>query len=284
LKIWQTEYKAWRKQPVADYVYIWADGVHFNVRLGDDRLACLVIMGVTPDGRKELIGLEDGYRESTESWLTLLRDLKARGMTVPQLAVADGALGFWRALKMVYPTTARQRCWVHKIANVLDKLPKRLHERAKSHLHEIMRAETRAIAVEELQRFKREYAEKYPKAWLCLSKDQDDMLTLFNYPAAHWVHLRTSNAIESAFATVKARTKQTKGAGSRQAGLAMAFKLMEQAQKRWRKVNSAHLVRLVQAGVTFPDGMTRVLPSVSENSAEIHRPVEDIILKPIHNI
>ncbi len=268
LRIWQDEYKAWRKRAVGEYVYIWADGVHFNVRLSDDRLACLVIIGVTPDGRKEVIGLEDGYSESTEGWLTLLRDLKERGMPAPKLAVADGALGFWQALAQVYPATDQQRCWVHKIANVLDKLPKRLHERAKSHLHEIMRAESRLIAQAEVKRFKREYADKYPKAWDCLKKDEKSLLTLFDYPAAHWVHLRTTNAIESVFATVKARTKQTKGAGSRDAGLAMVFKLLEMAQKRWRKVNSPHLVRLVQAGVTFPDGLTRVLPEVVADSAE----------------
>ena len=173
---------------------------------------------------------------------------------------------------------------MHKIANILAKLPKRLHERAKSHLHEIMRAETREVALQEWQRFEREYADKYPKAWACLDKDQADMLTLFDYPAAHWVHLRTSNAIESAFATVKARTKQTKGAGSRNAGLAMAFKLLEQAQKRWRKVNSAHLVRLVQAGVRFPDGKTRILPQPAADSAETIQPTENAILNPIHNI
>ena len=284
LRIWQSEYKAWRKRPVGEYVYIWADGVHFNVRLAEDRLACLVIIGVTPDGRKEVIGLEDGYSESTEGWLTLLRALKERGMSAPKLAIADGALGFWKALATVYPTTERQRCWVHKIANVLDKLPKRLHERAKSHLHDIMRAETRQAALNEIQRFEREYVDKYPKACACLVKDQADMLTLFDYPAAHWIHLRTSNPIESAFATVKARTKQTKGAGSRDAGLAMAFKLLEQAQKRWRKVNSAHLVQLVQAGVKFPDGKTRVLPSLAGNSAEIVEPFEDAILTSIHNI
>ena len=284
LKIWQAEYQIWRKRPVSEYIYVWADGVHFNIRLEEDRLACLVMIGVLPDGRKEVISLEDGYRESTESWLTMLRDLKSRGMPAPKLAMADGALGFWKALSEVYPETDQQRCWVHKIANVLDKLPKRLQPRAKSHLHEIMRAESRAVAFKELLRFEREYAEKYPKAWDCLRKDRASMLTFFDYPADHWLHLRTTNAIESTFATVKARTKQTKGAGSRAAGLAMAFKLLERAEKRWRKVNSAYLMLLVQQGVKFRDGKTRVLPLLELNSAEENQPVEEAIQEPIHNI
>lgn len=279
LKIWQAEYKAWRKQSVGEFVYIWADGVYFNVRLGSqDKAACLVIIGVRPDGSKALVGLEDGYRESTESWETLLRDLKVRGMPAPKLAAADGALGFWKALGEVYPETVHQRCWVHKIANVLDKLPKRLQARAKSHLHEIMRAETRADARKELKRFERDYAEKYPKAWACLSNDQDDLLAFFDFPAAHWIHLRTTNVIESAFSTVKARTKKTKGAGSRDAALAMAFKLMEKAEKRWRKVNAAHLVPLVRDGTKFPDGKTRVLPTLAIDSAEQTQPVETAAL------
>ena len=190
LKIWQAEYKAWRKQAVGEFVYVWADGVYFNVRLGSqDKAACLVIIGVRADGTKALVGLEDGYRESTESWATLLRDLKARGMPAPKLAAADGALGFWKALGNVYPETVHQRCWVHKIANVLDKLPKRLQERAKSHLHDIMRAETRADARQELKRFERNYAEKYPKARACLSDDQDELLAFFDFPAAHWISI-----------------------------------------------------------------------------------------------
>ena len=285
LKIWQTEYQTWRKRSLGQqYVYIWADGVHFNVRLEDDRLACLVVVGVTAEGRKELIGLEDGYRESSEGWLTLLRELKLRGMGAPKLAVADGALGFWNALETVYPESDHQRCWVHKIANVLDKLPKRLQPRAKSHLHEIMRAENRPTAQAEIQRFKREYADKYPKAWDCLAKDEATLLTFFDYPAAHWIHLRTTNVIESTFATVKARTRKTKGAGSRSAALAMAFKLMRQAEKRWRKLNSSHLVALVAAGIAFPDGKTRILPELDEDHAQVDPPVEAAIFDPIHNI
>jgi transposase-like protein len=285
LTVWQEEYKVWRKRSLADkaYVYFWADGVHFNVRLEDDRLACLTIVGVRSDGTKEVIALEDGYRESTESWATLLRDLKRRGLPAPRLAVADGALGFWAALRQVYPEAEEQRCWVHKIANVLDKLPKRLQPRAKSHLHEIMRAEDRRTAMAELVRFQEEYQAKYPKAVDCLTKDVDTLFTFMNYPAAHWIHLRTTNAIESTFATVKARTRTTKGAGSRAAGLAMAFKLLTQAEQRWRRINSPHLAALVQAGVNFPDGKTRILPDLSSDSV-VNLPVDATLELPIHNI
>ena len=261
LKVWQDEYRVWRKRSLKgkDYVYIWADGVYFNVRLEEDRLACLVIVGVLPDGRKEVVALEDGYRESTESWASLLRDLKRRGMPAPVLAVGDGALGFWAALREVYPETQEQRCWKHKIANVLDKLPKRLQPRAKDMLHEIMKAPERESALEDIDRFSQEYAARYPKAVETLIKDQDQLLTFFDFPAEHWIHLRTTNPIESTFATVKARTKKTKGAGSRKAGLAMAFKLLLSAEKHWRRVNAPHLVALVRASVKFPNGQAKML-------------------------
>lgn len=285
LTVWQDEYKAWRKRPLtgATYTYIWADGVHFNVRLEDDRLACLVIIGVRPNGFKEVIALEDGYRESTESWASLLRDLKRRGLQAPKLAIADGALGFWAALRQVFPETEEQCCWVHKIANVLDKLPKRLQPRAKSHLHEIMRAPAKATALEEMERFQEEYQDKYPKAVDCLTKDQETLFSFMHFPAAHWIHLRTTNAIESTFATVKARTRSTKGAGSRHAGLAMAFKLLTMAEKRWRRVNSPHLVSLVQAGIKFPDGKTRILPDLPSNSV-VKLPLDATQKLAIHNI
>lgn len=256
IRIWQDEYQVWRKRSLVekDYVYIWADGVYFRVRLEEDRLACLVIIGVLADGTKEVIALEDGYRESQESWACLLRDLKRRGMPAPVLAVGDGALGFWGALRDVYPKTREQRCWVHKIANVLDKLPKRLQARAKAMLHEIMRAPDRQSAEEDIERFVHEFEARYPKAVECLVKDQETMLTLFDFPAEHWIHLCTTNPIESAFATVKSRTRQTKGAGSRKAGLALASKLILAAQERWRKVNAPHLVALVRAGIEFKDG------------------------------
>ena len=261
LKVWQDEYQVWRKRSLEgrDYVYIWADGVYFNVRLEEDRLACLVIIGVLPDGRKEVVAIEDGYRESTESWASLLRDLKRRGMPAPVLAAGDGGMGFWAALREVYPETQEQRCWKHKIANVLDKLPKRLQPRAKAMLHEIMKAPDHESALEDIDRFSQEYEARYPKAVETLTKDQDQLLTFFDFPAEHWIHLRTTNPIESPFATVKARTKKTKGAGSRNAGLAMAFKLLLSAEKRWRRVNAPHLVALVRAGVKFPDGQAQML-------------------------
>lgn len=256
LKVWQDDYQSWRKRSLEgkEYVYIWADGVYFNIRLEDDRLACLVIIGVRPDGRKEVVALEDGYRESTESWASVLRDLKRRGLPAPALAIADGALGFWAALRQVYPDTQEQRCWVHKIANVLDRLPKRLQARAKEMLHEIMRAPDRKSSEEEINRFSQEFEARYPKAVETLLKDQDPLLTFFDFPAQHWIHVRTSNVIESTFSTVKARTRKTRGAGSRKAGLALAFKLLIAAEQRWRRVNAPHLVALVRAGEKFPDG------------------------------
>jgi len=265
LKTWQEDYRAWRKRSLAgkEYVYVWADGVYFNVRLEEDRLACLVIVGVLPDGRKEVVALEDGYRESTESWASVLRDLKRRGMTAPVLAIGDGNLGFWAALRQVYPETQEQRCWKHKLANVLNKLPKRLQPRAKDMLREIMYAPDRKSALEEIDRFSSEYKARYSRAVETLTKDQDELLTFFDFPAEHWIHLRTTNPIESAFATVKARTKKTKGAGSRKAGLAMAFKLLCAAERNWRRLNAFHLVALVNAGVEFPDGEAQMLQSES---------------------
>jgi putative transposase len=261
LKVWQEEYSVWRKRSLVgkEYVYVWADGVYFNVRLEEDRLACLVIVGVLPNGRKEVIALEDGYRESTESWASVLRDLKRRGMGAPLLAIGDGNLGFWAALREVYPKTKAQRCWKHKLANVLDKLPRRLQTKAKEQLHEVMYAPDRASALEEIAVFEQEYDARYPKAVETLRKDQEQMLTFFDFPAEHWCHLRTTNPIESTFATVKARTKKTKGAGSRKAGLAMAWKLLMAAQQRWRRVNAPHLVALVKAAIAFPDGEAEML-------------------------
>jgi putative transposase len=288
LSVWQEEYKAWRKRSLAgkEYVYIWADGVYFNIRLEEDRLACLVVVGVLPDGRKEVIALEDGYRESTESWASVLRDLKRRGMKAPVLAVGDGNLGFWAALRDVFPETREQRCWKHKIANVLDKLPKRLQARAKAQLHEIMYAPDRESALEEIDVFQKEYDPRYAKAVETLVKDQDRMLTFFDFPAEHWLHLRTTNPIESTFATVKARTKKTKGAGSRRAGLAMAWKLLMAAQDRWRRVNAPHLVALVKAGVEFANGEAEMLQCDPEPE-ELFMPTPWILAAdgvPIHNI
>ena len=257
LDTWTAEYAAFGTQDLSgeDFVYVWADGVHFRVRLEEDRLCCLVVIGVRADGEKRLLACADGYRESTESWAGVLRDLRDRGMTAPMLAVGDGALGFWAALGDVFPDTREQRCWVHKIANVLDALPKRLHRSAKAALHEIYEAETRSDAETGIHEFERTYADKYPKAVAKLTKDRDTLLAFYDFPAAHWVHLRTANPIESSFATVRLRTRVTKGAGSRQRGLVMAFKLLDAAQDRWRKVNSPELVALVRAGVQFKDGI-----------------------------
>jgi len=257
VETWSDEYAAFTRRDLSgdDYVYVWADGVHFRIRLEEDRLSCLVVIGVKADGSKELLACADGYRESTESWADVLRDLKRRGMTAPMVAVGDGALGFWAALGDVFPETAEQRCWVHKTANILDALPKRLHRQAKAAIHEIYLAETRADAEAGIDDFARQFGDKYPKAAAKLTKDRDVLLTFYDYPAAHWIHLRTTNPIESAFATVRARTRVTKGAGSRRRGLVMAYKLLDAAEDRWRKVNSPELVIQVRAGIKFKDGI-----------------------------
>lgn len=254
---WEQDYRAFRQRSLAerDYVYVWVDGVHFNIRLEDDRLCTLVMLGARADGTKELLAVEDGYRESTESWATVLRDLKRRGLRAPVVAVGDGALGFWAAVRAVWPETQEQRDWCHKMANVLDKLPKRLHAKAKRALREMMYAETQDQADELMDRFAREYEAKHPKAVACLLADREPLLTHFAFPAEHWIHLRTTNPIESPFATVRLRQRVTKGAGSRAKGLTMAFKLLDMAQKRWRRLNAHHLLPLVRAGVPFTDGI-----------------------------
>jgi len=256
VSVWQEEYRAWRTRSLADkdYVYVWADGVHFNIRLEEERLAALVLIGARQDGTKEVIALEDGYRESKESWLSMLRDLKERGMQAPVIAVGDGALGFWAAVHEVWPETREQRCWVHKIANILDKLPKGLQPKAKAALHEMMYAADKATCERLMKKFSEDYRAKYPKAVASLEDKPESLLSHFDFPAEHWQHLRTTNPIESTFATVRLRQRATKGAGSRNAGLAMAFKLLLAAQGSWRKLNSAELLPLVRAGVLFQDG------------------------------
>ena len=254
---WSQDLKAFSQRDLSkvDYVYLWADGVHFNIRLEEDRLCCLVLIGVRADGRKELVAVGDGFRESEDSWAEVLRDLKRRGMRAPALAIGDGALGFWGALRDIFPETKEQRCWVHKIANCLDALPKSLQPKAKAALHEIMNAEHKEAAEAAVDRFQETYGAKYPKAVEKLLKDREALLTHLDFPAEHWIHLRSTNAIESTFATVRLRTHKTKGAGSRAAGLAMAYKLLDAAQARWRCVNAPHLVALVRAGATFVDGV-----------------------------
>jgi transposase-like protein len=256
LNVWTEEYEAFRQRDLSevDYIYVWVDGIHLNIRLEDDRLCLLVMIGARSDGTKELIAVEDGYRESAESWAALLRDLKRRGMLSPVLAVGDGALGFWAAERDVWPDTREQRDWVHRIANVLDKLPKRLHGQAKAALHEIMYAPTRKEAENATKRFRKEYVGKYPRAVECLERDHEKLLTFFEFPAEHWKHLRTTNLVESPFATVRLRQRVTKGAGSRKKGLMMAFKLLAMAQQRWRRLNGYQLLPLVRAGVSFKDG------------------------------
>ena len=255
--VWEAEYEAFQKRNLSDvdYVYVWVDGIHVNVRLGEqDRICLLVMIGVRPDGTKELVAVEDGYRESTESWAHVLRDLKRRGMRAPVLAIGDGALGFWAAVRDVWPETREQRDWVHRLSNVLDKLPKRLQSKAKDALREIMNAPTRAAAKEEMARFEADFGAKYPKAVASLRRDEDALLAFFDFPAEHWKHIRTTNPIESTFSTVRLRQRVTKGPGSAKRGLQMAFKLMEMAEKRWRRINGAHLLPLVRAGVPFHDG------------------------------
>ncbi|WP_436838833.1 IS256 family transposase [Nonomuraea cavernae] len=253
---WKGEQRAFGERDLSgvDYVYLWADGIHVNIRLEEHKLCLLVMIGVRADGRKELVALADGYRESTESWADLLRDCKRRGMRAPVLAIGDGALGFWAALSEVFPQTRAQRCWFHKIANVLGAMPKSAHPAAKKALAEIWNAEDKEHAERAVKDFQALYGAKYSKAVAKVVDDLDELLAFYDYPAEHWVHLRTTNPIESTFATVRHRTKVTKGPGSRAAGLAMAFKLIESAQKRWRAVNAPHLVALVRAGATFVGG------------------------------
>jgi putative transposase len=255
--IWQDEYLQWSQRSLEGkrYVYVWADGIHFNIRLEEDRQCILVLMGATPDGAKEVIAISDGFRESEQSWLTLLLDCKARGLVIdPELAIADGALGFWKALPKVWPKTRAQRCWVHKTANVLDKLPKGQQPKAKEMLHAIWMAASRAEANQAFDLFLGTWQAKYSKATDCLEKDRDALLAFYDFPAEHWLHIRTTNPIESVLATVRLRTCKTKGCGSRVACRAMVFKLMESAAKGWRKLNGCALLPEVIAGVKFVDG------------------------------
>jgi transposase-like protein len=253
---WQDDYQAFcgRDLSAVDYVYVWADGIHVNIRLEEAKLCLLVLIGVRADGRKELITLADGYRESEGSWADLLRDAARRGMRAPVLAVGDGALGFWAALREVFPKTRGQRCWFHKTGNILSALPKSAHPGAKKALAEIWCAEDATHARDAAKAFAAAYGAKFAKAVGKVTDDLDVLLAFYDYPAEHWVHLRTTNPIESTFATVRHRTRVTKGPGSRAAGLAMAFKLIEAAQDRWRAVNAPHLVALVRNGATFTNG------------------------------
>jgi putative transposase len=255
---WEKEYEAWQSRDLTGkrYVYFWADGVYFNVRLSEERPCVLMIIGALPDGTKELVALVDGERESALSWKALLLDLKRRGLEEgPEVSVGDGALGFWAALEEVFPKSRRQRCWVHKTANVLDKMPWSLQPSAKTMLHQMYLAATKQEALKVYDDFLKLYGAKCPKACQCLEKDKEDLFTFYDFPAEHWGHLRTTNPIESSFATVRHRHRQTKGNGSRLATLTMVHKLATEAQNHWRKLNGYELLTKVVGGVRFEDGV-----------------------------
>lgn len=263
---WQDDAAAFNRRSLAktDYVYCWVDGIHLKVRLEQDKVCLLVMIGVRADGHKELIALADGFRESTESWADLLRSCKRRGMSAPVLAVGDGALGFWTAMREVFPETREQRCWFHVQAGVLNALPRSAQPGAKAALVEIFNAEDRRHALAAVRTFATDYGAKWPKAVAKITDNVDVLLEFYNYPAEHWAHLRTTNPIESTFATVRLRQRVTKGPGSRAAGVAMAFKLIESAQDRWRAVNAPHLVALVRAGAQFHNGKLVERPEAEE--------------------
>jgi transposase-like protein len=257
---WVSEMEQWNKRKFIDkhYVYFWADGIYCNVRMSEKQ-CLLVIIGVTESGKKELVAIEDGFCESELSWLSVLRDLKKRGLEVgPKLAIGDGALGFWKAMAQSYPETQWQRCWVHKTANVLNKLPKSLQSKAKEHLHDIWMAPGIEEAEKNFDVFIDLYGAKYPKATECLDKDRDKLLNFYSYPAEHWKHIRTSNPIESTFATVRLRTKKVRGCFSSQTVVTMAFQLCRCAEKRWQKINAVKKLAKVIEGVQFVDGVERI--------------------------
>jgi putative transposase len=258
--VWEQEYQTWSKRSLAgkQYAYVWADGVYFNIRLQEGRQCILVLLGATADGKKELIAISDGYRESEDSWTELLLDCQARGLTIdPKLAIGDGALGFWKAARKLWPTAREQRCWVHKTANVLDKMAKGVQPKAKEMLHDICQADTKAQAEKAFDLFLATYAAKYPKATECLAKDRGELLTFYDFPAEHWLHIRTTNPIESTFATVRLRTEKTKGTGTRTACLTMVFKLMESAEKKWRALNGHALLKDVLEEIAYVDGVKK---------------------------
>jgi putative transposase len=257
-EVWKEEQQQWSRRDLAGkkFVYLWVDGVHFGVRLEDASQCILVVIGATTDGKKQLLAMGDGYRESAQSWQELLLDLKQRGLTIdPKLAVGDGALGFWKALPQVFGTTRAQRCWVHKTMNVLNKLPQGLQAKAKADLHEIWMAECHVDAEQAFDHFLSTYEAKYPKATECLAKDRDHLLTFYDFPAQHWLHIRTTNPIESTFATVRLRTTKTRGCVSRAGLLAMVFKLTKTAEQNFRTLKGHALLAQVIDGVKFKDGL-----------------------------
>lgn len=257
-RVWEAEYEGWRKSSLEgqEYAYVWADGVYFNVRLEDERSCILVVVGANYRGEKELLAVRDGFRESEQSWKEVLLELKDRGLEIePKLAIADGALGFWKALAELYPSTRTQRCWVHKTANVLDKLPTSMQGRAKGAIHDIYRAEDKEAALKAYASFQRAYEAKYPGAVECLRKDEESLFTFYDFPAEHWLHIRSTNVIESVFATVRLRTTKTKGCGTRLATLTMVYKLMREAQRTWRKLDGSKHLELLHEGRRYVDGV-----------------------------
>jgi len=258
--IWEEDYQSWAKRDLSEktYVYFWVDGIYFNVRLDEDKVCILVIMAADAHGNKELIAVSDGYRESKISWRELLLDLKRRGLKQgPKLAIGDGGLGFWAAVREVFPKSREQRCWVHKTANLLDKMPKSMQSKAKSHIHDMYRAESKKAALEAYDHFIQVYQDKFPRAVECLRKDKDSLFTFYDFPAAHWIHIRTINPIESTFATVRLRTKRTKGCGSRTATLTMVYKLAFEAQRTWKRLKGYDMIPLVLEERIFVDGILK---------------------------
>lgn len=256
-KVWENDYQLWRKRDLSgkDYVYFWVDGIYFNVRLDDNRSCILVIMAADRHGNKELLAVTDGYRESKAGWREMLLDLKIRGLEIgPRLSIGDGGLGFWAALDEVYPETKRQRCWVHKTANILDKMPKAVQSKAKSMIHDMYMAPTKKDALEAYDHFVNAFEDKYPNAVNCLTKDKEDLFTFYDFPAIQWIHIRTTNPIESTFATVRLRTKKTKGCGSRVATLTMVFKLALEASKTWKRLKGHQFILYVLENKKFVDG------------------------------
>ncbi len=256
-EVWGKEYDQWQSRDLSfkQYVYLWADGIYFNVRLTDERPCLLVLIGARVDGTKELVAIHDGLRESKLSWKEVLQDLKGRGLhTAPKLAIGDGALGFWAAIEEEFPSCRHQRCWVHKTANVLDKLPKSIQSNAKRMIHEMYMSPTKGEGLKSFDRFVNLYEAKYPKACTCLAKDKERLFTFYDFPAEHWQHIRTTNPIESTFATIRHRSEQTKGCGSRKATLSMVFKLASEAEKHWRRLRGSQLIEKIIYGVQFKDG------------------------------
>jgi transposase-like protein len=259
-EVWRQEYEQWRTRDLSKkrYVYVWADGIHFNVRLDDERTCILVLIGATQDGQKEILAVHDGYRESKLSWQEMLRDLKARGLShMPALAVGDGGLGFWAGLREEWPAAREQRCWVHKTANILDKMPRGIQSKAKRRIHDMYLAATKEQALKAYDEFLDLYEAKFPKACACLRDDKEVLFTFYDFPAEHWIHIRTTNPIESTFASVRHRTRRTKGCGSRTATLSMVFKLAIEAERHWRRLNKPQLILKLIEGVRFVDGIIR---------------------------